>query len=325
MDLSQLRYVVTAAEVGNFARAAEALGLNTSTISRRVGRLEDELGVTLFDRGRAGVRLTPSGRAVIVHVKRVLAELEMVKCAGLESGTGLLGEIRLGVRMPPIGEPVQSLLSTWRELHPKISLTIAELPDRDIVTALRERRLDVALLPNFMLWPHAEALPLYRERLVAAIPSSHPLACRDELAWPDLVDEIILVQGWEESQAARELYASFLGSGMRFQAHAVSKQSILALVGASFGVTLAVSSQSEVTFPGVVYKTIGEPNAWLRIDLAWMPETDEPAVGRFVAFMRDEARSRRLLRVEPTMQSLQTRNPSHEACPYGQDKLRGRD
>ena len=43
------------------------------------------------------------------------------------------------------------------------------------------------------------------------------------------------------------------------------------------------------------HKTIGEPNAWLRIDLAWMSETDEPAVGRFVAFMRDEARSRKLL------------------------------
>lgn len=295
MDLSQLRYVAAAAEVGNFARAAAALRLNTSTISRRIGRLEEELGLTLFERGRAGVRLTPGGRAVIVHVRRALAELEMVRCAGLENGTGQVGEIRLGVRVPPIGEPVQSLLSTWPELHPKVSLTIAELPDRDIVTALEERRLDVALLPSFMLWPHAEALPLYRERLVAAIPSSHPLARRDEVVWPDLADEIILVQGWEESQAARELYASFLGSGMRFHAHAVSKQSILALVGAGFGVTLAVSSQSEATFPGVVYKTIGEPNAWLRIDLAWMPETDEPAIGRFVAFMRDEARSRRLL------------------------------
>ncbi|HXW71030.1 MAG TPA: LysR family transcriptional regulator [Methylocella sp.] len=295
MDLSQLRYVVTAAEVGNFARAAEALRLNTSTISRRIGRLEEELGLTLFERGRSGVRLTPGGRAVIVHVRRVLAELEMVKCAGLENGTGQAGEIRLGVRMPPIGEPVRSLLSMWRELHPKISLTVSELPDRDIVTALEERRLDVALLPSFMLWPHAEALPLYGERLVAAIPSSHPLAGRDEVVWPDLADEIILVQGWAESQAARELYASFLGSGMRFQAHAVSKQSILALVGAGFGVTLAVSSQSEAKFPGVVYKTIAEPNAWLRIDLAWMPETDEPVIGRFVAFMRDEARSRKLV------------------------------
>jgi DNA-binding transcriptional LysR family regulator len=128
-------------------------------------------------------------------------------------------------------------------------LIIAELPDRDIVTALEERRLDVMLLPNFMLWPRAEALPLYRERLVAAIPSSHSLTCRDEVVWPDLAGEIILVQGWEESQAARELYASFLGSGMRFQVHAVSKQSILALVGSGFGVTLAVSSQSEVIFP----------------------------------------------------------------------------
>jgi len=86
----------------------------------------------------------------------------MVECVRVESGTGRLGEIRLGVRMPPIGEPVQSRLSTWRELHPKISLTTAVLPDRDIVTALEERRLDVALLPSFMLWPHA--------RGVAALP-----------------------------------------------------------------------------------------------------------------------------------------------------------
>jgi DNA-binding transcriptional LysR family regulator len=214
MDLSQLRYVVAAAEAGNFARAAEALRLNTSTISRRVGRLEDELSVTLFERGPAGVRL------------------------------------------PPIGETLEGLLSKWRKLHPKTSLTIAELPDRDIVTAIEERRLDVPLLPRFMLWPHAEVLPL---------------------------------------QAARELHAAFLGSSMRFQAHAVSKQSILELVSAGFVVTLAVSSQSEVKFPGVVYKAIGEPNAWLCIDLAWMPETDQPAVGRFVAFMRNEARSKRLL------------------------------
>jgi DNA-binding transcriptional LysR family regulator len=54
MDVSQLRSVIAAAEVGNFARAAEALQLNTSTICRCVGRLEEELGLTLFERGRAG-------------------------------------------------------------------------------------------------------------------------------------------------------------------------------------------------------------------------------------------------------------------------------
>jgi len=75
MDLRQLRYVITAAEAGNFARGAEALQLNTSTISRRIGKLEEELGLTVFERGPAGVRLTPTGRAVIVHVKRCLRNL----------------------------------------------------------------------------------------------------------------------------------------------------------------------------------------------------------------------------------------------------------
>ena len=68
-------------------------------------------------------------------------------------------------------------------------------------------------------------------------------------------------------------YASFLGDGVRFSSHPASKQSIMALVGAGFGVTLAVKSQSEVAFPGVVYKPIGEDDAWVQVELAWLPTT----------------------------------------------------
>jgi DNA-binding transcriptional LysR family regulator len=85
-----------------------------------------------------------------------------------------------------------------------------------------------------------------------------------------------------------------MGCGARFQTHAASKQCILALVAAGFGVTLVTQSQSEVSFPGVAYRPIREENAWVEIDLAWSPEAEDPAVGRFVAFMRDEARARRL-------------------------------
>jgi DNA-binding transcriptional LysR family regulator len=109
------------------------------------------------------------------------------------------------------------------------------------------------------------------------------------------VDETILIQGWDESQAQREFFASFLGSGVRFQAHSASKQSVFALVAAGFGITLAARGQSETAFPGIIFKPLEEPDAWCRMDLAWMPEAEEPAVGRLVAFMRDESRSRRLL------------------------------
>jgi hypothetical protein len=155
--------------------------------------------------------------------------------------------------------------------------------------------LDAALIPDFKLWPHASSLPICHERLIAALPVDHPLAVREALSWASFAGETILVQGWEESQAQRELFASFLGSGARFHAHAASKQSLFALVGAGFGITFAVQSQSEATFPGVVFRPIHEANARLAISLAWMPESEEPVVGRFIAFLRDEARLRRLL------------------------------
>jgi DNA-binding transcriptional LysR family regulator len=85
-----------------------------------------------------------------------------------------------------------------------------------------------------------------------------------------------------------------MGCGVRFQPHAASKQSVFALIAAGFGITLATTSQAEVVFPGVVYRPIREENAWLQVELVWCPEAEDPAVGRFVAFMRDEALSRRL-------------------------------
>ena len=294
MDIRDLMYLEASAAAGNFTRAAKSLRIDTSTISRRVGRFEDELGLALFERGHGGVRLTSGGKAVLPHIRRALAELDAIRHAGDQNGTGIVGEVRLAVRMPPIGEPLHSLFLEWREKYPYVVLTVAEMNEWEIQTALQERRVDVALMTSHTLWPDAVTAPLYRERVVAAIPREHPLSNQEAVDWESLRKETFLVQGWDNSQSAREFYASFMGSGVRFYAHAVSKQCVFALVGAGFGITLATRSQSEVTFPGVVYRPIREENAWVHVELAWCPDAEDPAVGRFVAFMRDEARSRRL-------------------------------
>lgn len=295
IDFESLRYLLVSSEIGKLGKAAEVLGVETSTLSRRLAQVEDELGVTLFERGHFGIRLTAGGKAVMVHVRRLLADLEAVKMSGRCNGSGNVGQIRLGVRMPPIGEPIQSLLSSWHERSPQVEFELHEMNERDILTALEERRLDVAFMTEHTLWPHAVAEPIYRERLLAALPTGHPLAARKTLNWDLLRDETFLVQGWDESQTAREFFASLLGSGVRFQTHAASKQSILALVGAGFGVTLVTRSQSHVRFPGVAFRQILEDNAWVTVDLVWVPENEAAVVGRFVAFMRDEAHSRHLV------------------------------
>jgi DNA-binding transcriptional LysR family regulator len=293
IEIRDLAYLEASAAAGNFTRAAKSLGINTSTISRRVGRFEDQLGLALFERGHAGVRLTSGGKAVLPHVRRALAELDAIWHAGDQNGNGVVGEVRLGVRMPPIGEPLRDLLLGWREKHPEVVLTIAEMNEWETQAAIAERRIDVALMTSHTLWPDAVSSPLYRERIVAAIPSQHPLAEQEELDWERLRKETFLVQGWDNSQSAHAFYASFMGCGLRFQRHSASKQSVLALIGAGFGITLATSSQAEAAFPGVVYRSIREENAWVQVDLVWRREAEDPAVGRFIAHMRDEARSRR--------------------------------
>lgn len=293
LDIEALRYLIAAAEAGNFGRAARSLRVQPSTISRSVAQTEDELGVTLFERGHFGIRPTSAGKAVMIQVRRVLADVEAVRKAGLCNGGGHIGEIRLGVRMPPIGSPIQQLFSTWRTEHPHVDLTIHELNERDILLGIEERRLDVALMTRHTVWPGAVAEPIYRERIWLAVPRGHRLASAKRIGWDQLRKETFLVQGWDESQTAREFFSSFLGSGVKYKSHAVSKQTIMALVGAKYGVTLVTKSQAEVRFPNVAYRPIAEENAWVETELVWAPQNEEAAVGRFVAFMRDEARSRR--------------------------------
>jgi DNA-binding transcriptional LysR family regulator len=233
---------------------------------------------------------------VLRHARRAVAELEAVKFAGRQNGIGAVGEVRLGVRTAPIGEPMRKFLTKWREACPDVLLAVSEMNERDLAIALDERRLDVALAAGHMLPAHVARLPVYRERLMAALPSDHALVRqREPLTWLALGGETILVQGWEESQAEREFLAPLLRSGGSFRSHPASGQSILALVGAGFGITIVIESQAAAGFPGIAFRPLDEPDAVLQLDLAWLPEAEEPAVGRFVAFIRDAARSRDLL------------------------------
>jgi len=295
MEIRDLKYLAAAASAGNFGRAAKSLGVETSTISRHIARLEDELGLALFERAKTGVHLTAGGQALMGNVNRALAEFDAVVRSAGQTGSGHVGQIRLGVRLPPVGEPLFSLLAGWRARHPNVALTVLELNEPAMAKALEQRRLDVGLMTSFTPAGSATSMPLYVERLTAALPHDHALAARESVDWADLRDENILIQEWDDSQATRELYASLLGQSVRFSPHPASKQSVFGLVAAGFGVTLATASQAGVTVPGVVFRPIAETNACLQIELVWRPELEDAAVGRFVAYLRDETSSRRLV------------------------------
>jgi DNA-binding transcriptional LysR family regulator len=294
MDMRDLEYLALSAEMGNFGRAADALGVNVSTISRRISRVEDELGVALFERWHSGVRLTPGGHAVISHVRRALAEVEAVKRSGMRVGSGLVGEVRLGLRLPPVGEALVSLLGIWRKKHPSVTLTVVEMGDGNLAGAVEARRLDVAVTPRHGVWKQAASMPLYRDQLLVALPEGHSACARPSVSQDDLQRENILIQDWEDSQAGREFYAFVLAAGTNIRAHAASKPSIFALVRAGFGIAFATSAEAAAPITGLVFKPIDDPGAYVEMVLAWHAGLEDPVVGRFVACLRDDAQSRRL-------------------------------
>jgi DNA-binding transcriptional LysR family regulator len=177
-----------------------------------------------------------------------------------------------------------------------VGLSLFEMNDGALGTALEERLLDVVLTTRHALPASAVFITLFRERLLAVLPADHPLVADTNLDWAMLQRETILVQDWDESHTAREFYASRVGSGATFRAHAAGKQTIFALVAAGYGITFAIESQTQASFPGVVYRLIAEKDAWVEICLAWNKQSEEAVVGRFLAFMRDASQSRHLRR-----------------------------
>ena len=181
------------------------------------------------------------------------------------------------------------MLCRWRQDHPDVRLIVHELPDLEIFTELVARRIDVALIPSYAPWPQIVMEPLYRERMVAAVPQDHALASRDVLKWADFHGETIYVQDWAQSHAMRAFYASMMGAGMPLHPISASKQTVFSLVATGFGVTLAQQSQAEASFPGVAFKKIDETSAWVEFSLAWSPQSEYAVIGRFLASMRASA------------------------------------
>jgi DNA-binding transcriptional LysR family regulator len=100
-----------------------------------------------------GVALAPGAALVLAETKRMLASLEAVTEAAGGVARGIASDLPLGVRSPPLGEPLRGMLGRWRQDHPDVRLIVHELPDLEVFTELVARRIDVALIPSFAPWP----------------------------------------------------------------------------------------------------------------------------------------------------------------------------
>lgn len=240
MNLRDLRYAATVAELGHFGRAAEACHVSQPALSGQIRKLEDELGVRLFERTNRAVRITPVGEAIIAQAREVLDHVERLRATAAAHRDPMAGTLRLGM-IPTIGPyltPV--LLPGLRQAMPTLEVRLREDVTLAIEEMLLEGELDAAVTATPPGDPRLEAIPLYDEPFWVALPNGHPLAGGDEVDIHAIrPDELLLLA---DGHCLRDQVLHFCElpgqSTAPIDTHRTSLTTILALVGAGAGVTL---------------------------------------------------------------------------------------
>lgn len=170
MQVQQLRYFVAVARHRHFTRAAESLNVTQPSLSKQIHTLEADLGAELFVRARGGVSLTAAGEALLPRATTILADVDAAR-REVQDLIGLRrGRVRLGATPSLCTTLVAEVLRRYHDVHPEVELQIEEGGSQDLVRALTQGELDLALvvLPEQGIDPALRATPLLRESLAVA-------------------------------------------------------------------------------------------------------------------------------------------------------------
>jgi DNA-binding transcriptional LysR family regulator len=187
MELRQLEYFVAVAEEANFTRAAQRVHISQSGVSAQIQQLERDLGATLIDRSGRTATLTTAGVAALEHARAALASANAVRQAVDEVSGLIRGRLVVGMVTACTITGLFDALAAFRRAHPGIEIIVSEDNSERLIESVRTGAADIALIGTAGSPPPGlEALPIVSERLIAAVPASHPLAARRRVTLDDI-------------------------------------------------------------------------------------------------------------------------------------------
>lgn len=291
VELLQLRCAVSAADHGSFRRAATALRLRQSTLSRRMRRLEDTVGLVVFERSSGGVRVTPAGSQFLRTARSILEQIDALVTTAHHTGRGETGRLSIGFYTSLSAGNSRATLIELVQRFPLMDVDLIESSRTRLVTALRTGTLDVAVVTAGEPIAGCTAMPLWSERIVVALPVDHRLASNTTLYWTDLKDQTLLLSQRDPGPELRDVLIGKLASPRdrpKIIYHDVSGGSLRDLVAAGFGVSLATEA-SVGAFPGVVYREVrdGTGPVWVGYSAHWRASNDNPALTSFLQLLAE--------------------------------------
>ncbi|MBE1585358.1 LysR family transcriptional regulator [Nonomuraea angiospora] len=289
MNLQRLRYAVALADELNFGRAALREGLRQPPFSQQISKLEEELGVRLFERTTRQVRLTPAGEAFVAEARASLAHAELAAESARRAGRGEAGRLAIGFVGSATNLTLPRVLRRFRARYPGVEVDLRELTTAQQAEELRQGLLDVGLLHAPLAGPAAEVLStrtVARELLLAALPAGHPHAARKSLPTEMLAGEPFVMFPRRFGPGLHDQIigvARAAGFEPRIVQEAVQMQTIVGLVAAGLGVSIVPESVARLRRGDVVFRPLSPATRVVTLDLTWRTGDLNPLVHNFRA------------------------------------------
>ncbi|MFF3641276.1 LysR substrate-binding domain-containing protein [Streptomyces sp. NPDC002564] len=287
LDLRQLRYFVAVAETEHVGRAAEALHISQSPLSRQIAQLEKQLGLALFERSQQRIRLTSDGRVFLSEARALLRHADRLENLGRRLGRGEEGGLCIGY----VGDAMHTgilpgALRALQDERPGIHVALYSLSTAEQFEGLRQRSLDIALVqePPARDDPDLVAAPLLEDPLLLALPAHHPLAQRAEVTPADLDGQPWIAVEDAGDPAWRDAFVgACVTSGFTpdIRLDAAEPLTALGLVASGLGLALIQRSMVRGTTEGVAVRELPWHEASVQLWAAWHHIDLRPVVASF--------------------------------------------
>jgi LysR family hydrogen peroxide-inducible transcriptional activator len=314
MNLRDLKYIIAVAETRHFGKAAQQCFVSQPTLSGQIKKLEDELGVAIFERSNRSVEITPVGEAILSHARQILEQADVITQLARAQQDPLAGGLRIGA-IPTLSPYLMPLiLAPLKKRHPQMKLVLSEELTDTLLQRLHNHEIDAALLATAVAEPDLESLPLFDEPFWVAYPSSHPFYTKQSITRRDLDNENLLLLSEGHCLASQAMEVCQMkerqSQGEMSDLRASSLETLIQLVKADFGITLvpALAMRGSWTSgSGVVAQPLKIANASRRISLVYRRSFPRrAALSAFAAIILDN--------LPNTVQPVDSKTPRKKAA-----------
>jgi DNA-binding transcriptional LysR family regulator len=244
-DLFDLRLFVFVAEERNLRRGAERACISLAAASTRIKQLEENIGARLLYRKPHGVELNPAGEALLHHARRVLQQIDHLKCDLQDYATGLKGHVRILANTTAITSALPAALASFLAEQPDVSIDLQERLSQEIVIDINGARADIGIVAGNVDTAGLELRQFASDALVVVVPSAHRLAGAPQTSFLSTLDDhqISLQEG---SALAGFLppIARAMGRNLHFRIQVGSFEAICLLVEAGVGIGIIPRSSA---------------------------------------------------------------------------------